>query len=327
MKKKIKVPSNAFKKALGFGRSLLAFAILLFLCKHLFELLQDINVKSIAFNPFFLLTSYAILFVYHLVYIIPWLTIYRNTTSEPVSFLSSWTLIHLSEPGKYLPGKVGQFVGMAALCRSLNISRDEAIASTLLHLAIKCLLGCFIGIPFILSPESREYLLNILSKFWHSSFRISVIILVIIGLGVVFLIVFRNQLSSKIPYLKKVIPGIFSFNKLLQLIVIHLLLWVCACVSFFLFVRSVYPIRIVQLPIISSIYPLAWSIGFMSFITPGGLGVREGVLNAFLTTCLPPVTATLVALLSRLWLIVLELILAGIGLVYYHRQKRYKNKL
>ena len=326
MKKEIKVPSNLFNNALKSGRYLLAFAILFFLGKHLFELLQDVKAESIPFNPFWLLTSYTILFVYHIVYIIPWLTIYHNTTSERTSFVSSWTLIHLSEPGKYFPGKVGQFVGMAALCRSLKISRDEAIASTLLHLAIKCLLGCLIGVPFILSPESRQYLLNMLSIFGRDSFHMYAIILVIIGLGAIFLILFRKRLSSKIPYLKKVIPAIFSFKKLVRLIVIHLLLWACAGTSFFLFVKSIYPIRTVQLPIISSIYPFAWSIGFMSLITPSGLGVREGVLSMFLSSCLPPVSATLVALLSRLWLLTTDVVLAGIAWGCYLKRSRKKNK-
>ena len=317
-----KVSSNLFKYVLRHGRYLLAFAILFFLIKHLFVLLQDLNVESISFSPLLLLTSYVVLFVYHLVYIVPWLTIYQNTTSESISFLSGWTLVHLSDPGKYLPGKVGQFVGMAALCRSLNILRNEAIVSTLIHLAIRCLMGCFVGILFIFSPESREYLLNILSNFWHNTFRFSAIIVVIIALGVIFLIVFKNRFSSKIPYLKKVIKAIHSFKKLFRLIVIHLLLWACAGVSFFLFLRSIYPIRIVQLPIISSIYSLAWSLGFMSLITPSGLGVREGVLSLLLTSCLPPATATLVALLSRLWLIGWEIVLAGVAFGCYIRQKR-----
>ncbi len=314
-----KVSSNVFKITLKYGRYLLASAILFFLSKHLYELLKDIKVESISFNPVLLLTSYTILFIYHLVYIIPWLTIYYNTTSQPVSFLSSWTLIHLSEPSKYLPGKVGQFVGIAVLCRSLKISRDAAIASTLIHLAIKCLLGCFIGVPFIFSPESREYLLNILSNFGHNAFQIYAIILVIISLCPIFLILFKERLSSKIPYLKKVIPAIFSFKKLFRLIVLYLLLWACSSASFFLFVKSIYPIRLVQLPIISCIYPFAWSIGFMSLVTPSGLGVREGVLGMFLTTCLPPVTATLVALLSRLWFLTTDVILAGVAWGYYHK--------
>ena len=62
----------------------------------------------------------------------------------------------------------------------------------------------------------------------------------------------------------------------------------------------------------------------MSLITPSGLGVREGVLSMFLTACLPPVTATLVALLSRLWLLNLEVILAGIAWTCYRKRRRKK---
>ena len=60
----------------------------------------------------------------------------------------------------------------------------------------------------------------------------------------------------------------------------------------------------------------------MTLITPGGLGVREGILSLLLTSCLPPATATLVALLSRLWVICIEIILAGVAFGCYIRQKR-----
>ena len=322
MKKKSQVSSNVFKNALRLGRYLLAFVILFFLSKRLIELLREIQIESISFNPFWLLISCAVLIFYRTLRIFPWLTLYQSTTSESISFLSSWTLFQLSELGKYLPGKVGQFVGMAALCRSLEISRDEAIASTLLQLMFQCLLGCLIGVPFIFSPEIRGILINMLANLWHNSFRTPAIILIIIGLGAVILILFRNWQLSKIRHFQKVIPGIFSFKKVFGLIVIYLLLWACIGVSFFLFVKSIYPIQIVQLPIISSIYPFAWSIGFMSLITPGGIGVREGVLSIFLTTCLPPVTATLVALLSRLWVIITEIIIAGIAWGCYCKRKR-----
>lgn len=233
MKNKFEVPPNVLKKSLQFGRYFLALGILFFLCKHLFGLFQDIKVESISFNPLWLLTSYAILIVHRIARVFPWLTFYQCATSRPVSFLSCWSLLHLSEPGKYLPGKVGQFVSMAALCCSLEISRDEAITSTLLHLAFKCLLGCLIGVPFLLSLESREFLLSIRTNFWDNTFRSSAIILVIISIGAVLFILFRNRLSSKIPHLQKLIPAIFSFKKLFLLIVTHFLLWGCIGVSFF----------------------------------------------------------------------------------------------
>ena len=59
----------------------------------------------------------------------------------------------------------------------------------------------------------------------------------------------------------------------------------------------------------------------MTLITPGGLGVREGILSLLLTACLPPATATLVALLSRFWIIGVEIILAGVAFGCYFRQK------
>ena len=327
MKKKIKTPSNVFKNALRFGRYLLALAILFFLFKHFSELLQELNVESILFNPFWLLTSCAILIVYRTLRIFPWLILYQSATSKPVSFLSSWILFQLSELGRYLPGKVGQFVGIAALCRSLEISRDEAIASTLLQLMFQCLLGVFIGVPVLLSPAAREFLQKMRTNLWHNSFRSIALFALFVGLGAVFFILLRKHLFSQKEHLQKAIRSIFSFKKLFRLIAIYLLLWAFLGIGFFLFVKSMYPIQIDQLPIILSVYPFAWSIGFLSLITPGGLGVREGVLSIFLTPYLPPGIATLVALLSRLWVMNIEVILAGIAWGCYYRQKRKKDKL
>ena len=314
--------SNVLETALRFGRYLIAFSILFFLFKHLSELFRDLKVESIAFNPFWLLLSCVILIVYRTLRIFPWLTLYQNTTSKPVSFLSSWTLFQLSELGKYLPGKVGQFVGIAALCRSLDIARMKAIASTLLQLAFQCVLGILIGVPVLLSPEAREFWQNILINLLHNSFRSIIFFAAIIGLGTIFLVLLRKRLSSQKVHFQKIMRTIFSFKKLFRLVVIYIFLWACVGIGFFLFVKSIYPIQMVQLPAILGIYPFAWSIGFLSLITPGGLGVREGILSLFLTTFLPSVTATLIALLSRLWIINTEVILAAIAWGYYCRQRR-----
>ena len=233
MKKNIKLPSKDFKNTLRFGRYLLAFSILFFLCKHLIELLQEIKVESISFNPFWLLISYVILIIQHVVRIFPWLTIYKYTTSETVSFLSSWTLLNLSEPGKYLPGKIGQFVGMAALCHSLEISRDGAIASTLIHFVFRCLLGCLAGLPFLFFPITREFLQNLFTNLLHNSFRTTLLILSIIGLCAIFVIVFKKHLSYKIIHFYKLISETFSLKRLLLFLAIHILLWICIGLGFF----------------------------------------------------------------------------------------------
>jgi uncharacterized membrane protein YbhN (UPF0104 family) len=81
--------------------------------------------------------------------------------------------------------------------------------------------------------------------------------------------------------------------------------------AFFLFVKSLAPVRWGQFPAMMGIYAAAWTVGFLSMLAPGGLGIREGVLSLLLSAYLPPATATLVALLSRIWSLAGDLVLAG----------------
>ncbi len=63
----------------------------------------------------------------------------------------------------------------------------------------------------------------------------------------------------------------------------------------------------------------AWSFsataGLVVLLAPYGLGVKEGVLTLFLRAFMALGAATLVALASRLWTMVIELILAGLALL------------
>jgi uncharacterized membrane protein YbhN (UPF0104 family) len=51
-------------------------------------------------------------------------------------------------------------------------------------------------------------------------------------------------------------------------------------------------------------WPLGISLGVLSLITPGGIGVREGIVTGFMVlTGMPVETATTIAVISRLWFI------------------------
>ena len=113
----------------------------------------------------------------------------------------------------------------------------------------------------------------------------------------------------------------FSMSKLLRSLGVYLLLWGLLGAAFFLFIKSFYPVTASQLFTVTGIYATAWSIGFLSVITPSGLGVREGILSVLLTSILPPATAMLVALLSRLWTLSAELAVTGVAFGLYWRQQ------
>ena len=300
----------------------IAFTFLFFLLKRLYGLTNELKIESISFNPYYLIFSCIFFIGYRTLRILPWLIIYRKTTLKSVPVLSAWTLFQLSELGKYVPGKVGQFVGIVVLCRFFRIKKSEAIVSMLLQLALQCASGLLVGAPVLFYPSTRKFLHNLLENILNNlPFLVGTLLLIVV-LCFLLLILLKKHLSTQNIYILKGMQTLFSLKGILYLILIYFLVWISLGISFFLFVKSIYPIHVTQFPIITSIFAFAWSIGFMTLITPGGLGVREGILSLLLTSCLPPATATLVALLSRIWVICVEIILAGIAYGCFIRQKR-----
>lgn len=69
----------------------------------------------------------------------------------------------------------------------------------------------------------------------------------------------------------------------------------------------------------------AWLIGYFSFITPSGLGVREGAFVLLFHTLIPATTALSIALVSRFIFTFSELICLGIVVTWTKLKKLRKN--
>ena len=65
-------------------------------------------------------------------------------------------------------------------------------------------------------------------------------------------------------------------------------------------------------PHLVAAYPIAYAIGFISLITPSGLGVREGAFYLLLAPIMGGGAITIVALAMRLWTTLGELVAAGV---------------
>jgi uncharacterized membrane protein YbhN (UPF0104 family) len=88
--------------------------------------------------------------------------------------------------------------------------------------------------------------------------------------------------------------------------------WLIYGLGLYLLARSIYPLPPAALPGVAGSFAIAWVVGFLSLITPSGLGVREGVLGVLLSTFMPTPVALLLALLARIWLTVAELACAAL---------------
>ena len=76
-----------------------------------------------------------------------------------------------------------------------------------------------------------------------------------------------------------------------------------------------------DLPTVIGITAIVMCVSYFSaFLTPGGLGVREGLLLPLLATVVPLPAAAAVTVAMRLAHTVVEIILCGIGLILLRRQ-------
>ncbi len=94
----------------------------------------------------------------------------------------------------------------------------------------------------------------------------------------------------------------YRYRAVLALVGLYVLAWALQGLGVYLLARSLCPGLGVAaaVPVIGA-YGGAYALGFLSFVTPGGLGVREGALSYLLSSYLPLPAAILVAVLSRLW--------------------------
>ena len=311
-------------RLVSWGRWLIAFAVLVFLIKRLSSLLATLEVEAATFqSPFWLIVSLGILMSYRTLLVSPWCTLYGYAAQTPVSFQASWTLFQLSQFGRYLPGKVGQFVWMFSLSRRFGIKKTTALLATCLQLVFQCCSGIIVGFPVLHSPEAASLLQKRLESFQISpkaGLLMGTLGALTLSIGCVFF--YRRRIGEilRCSRTKQTLRGMFSISRVLRLMVSYLLLWGLLGIAFFLFIKSLVPVDLSQFLMLTGIYAIAWGIGFLSFVTPGGLGVREGVLSLLLTIVLPPARAMLVALLSRLWTLSVELLVGGGAFWIYWRK-------
>jgi uncharacterized membrane protein YbhN (UPF0104 family) len=91
------------------------------------------------------------------------------------------------------------------------------------------------------------------------------------------------------------------YRPLIILLFVYLMNWLLFGLANYLLVTAFTQIPFSQIYRICGLFAIAYVIGFLSFITPGGLGVRESVQVYFLSDFMSPAMAVIVAVFSRLF--------------------------
>lgn len=290
----------AFSKSIlkKIGVSLLIIAIFFFMGKVLYQNWSQVPFEKLEFNFIFLILSFVFLFFCFPLGSFIWKLILQSM-GESITLKKCMGIIAVSQFGKYIPGKVWVFLGRMYLAKRKGISERKTVTSMLLQTG---LLVISAAIMFLVSFGFCKGTVLPNKIYWA-------LFLIPVGLIVLYPPIFTNIINFFLKRLKREIIEIkIGYIEILGLLILYCFVWLFQGIGFYFLIKSFYPVEFaIFLPLIGT-YIIAWLIGFLSFITPGGLGVREGIMSFLLKFYLPFSIAIIVTLLARIWITIGELI-------------------
>lgn len=198
----------------------------------------------------------------------------------------------LSVFAKYIPGKVWVILGRAAYVSE----RTQNKVSDLSFISLKeQLLYILLGLLLAFVPTTL---------YFNREYWVLIILLTILGLILILFVRkfhdFFNFTLSQIMKREFNLPFL-EFRLSLKLSVRILIYWITWSIGFYLFMLSLSPdIKFYH----AYVFPLAVCYGVLAIFLPGGIGVREGIMVAYLSaTGIDLQLAITISALSRLWFI------------------------
>jgi glycosyltransferase 2 family protein len=216
----------------------------------------------------------------------------------------------LSNLARYVPGNVWSYVGAVELARREGVARRTTLAVMALTQVLSVGVALLVGLPVLLAERARLG-------------RPALLGAVVVVAVAVLAAAFRRQLLG---LARRRLPGFEpgdlapSAGTVALLVVGYGAYWAVTGLAFAALVASLHPLAAADVPLVVAAYAAAYAAGFLALLTPAGLGVREGVLVVALTPVLPAGPALVVALVSRVWMMLAEL--AGAGIAHLAARRR-----
>ncbi|MCC6544983.1 MAG: flippase-like domain-containing protein [Nitrospirae bacterium] len=303
-----------FKRIAGF---LMIVIVFYFIGRVVYEQWDKISGYPWSLNSLWLGISIGILLAAYLLSAYEWTLILRMIGVR-IELSKGISIFLLSMFGRYIPGGIWSPVGRVFLCRREGIADSRSGMSVLLEQTYPVVSAAFVFVVSLL--------------FWHDTGPVARAfpLLVFVPLFFIFLHPkpFLRVMNPVLAWFGKGPINIsLSFGNMLILAGYYSFSWIVAGVAFYCFIRAFYPLEFYYIPILSGISAISFIIGYLTFFTPAGLGVREGSITILLSLFIPTHIALGVALLSRLWIIGVELIILIIFLINAETRRMVRSAL
>jgi glycosyltransferase 2 family protein len=204
-----------------------------------------------------------------------------------------------SEFVRYIPGNVWHVLTRILWVGKYGASRTIAFASMTIELITKLAAGAFIfAISLIFWGD-----VGAIGSLFHGSIFIVVGVVSFLALLIIIHPRILNGLLNLALRILKREPIVLtvSYMDILLVTLKWCVSWIVAGCAFFVLLQAIWPgTTLAMLPLCIGIYAIAWDFGFVTFITPSGLGFRELAITVLFALSLPSVPVVLVAILALL---------------------------
>jgi uncharacterized membrane protein YbhN (UPF0104 family) len=214
----------------------------------------------------------------------------------------------LSNIIRYIPSNVWQCLGMAEMAAEDGIPRITTLTSIVLHQAISTAAGLSLAAVYFAAAGQTEWTQRLRPVLW----------LVPLGLLLLQPRLLEAILNRALALVKR--PPIhvtLTWGQVWVLLLRYVIVWIGLGSAFAALVRSLAPATLADAPWLVATWVTSYTAGYLSMLTPSGLGVREGVMALLLGARLPVSVAVVVAIVARLWMVAGELV--GVGAVLARR--------
>jgi hypothetical protein len=264
------------------------------------------QIKEYTFSPdYFLLTlSVFVMLLNFILGAIGWHRIMIALgESQPLKVnVKIWTLSSLT---RYLPGGIWGYVSRAALCKEHGIKLSVSMIGLYLETFLLFLSALIIGLPAAISITGKTIPLTYLL------FAAVIGSLLIHPDIFTFIKYFSGRLRKYIEHIS--LPAV---SDMIMLYLYYLAFLTVYGAGFLLFVVAIIPLESNAWLLTVSAYPLAFCIGFVLFIFPSGIGIRESVIYILMLEMVGPTGSIIIAIGSRIWSILVEVIYLAVVYLY-----------
>jgi len=242
-----------------------------------------------------------------------WRTILRGF-GHNIKLHESFRVVYLANLGRYIPGKIWQVIGMVGLAKEVKVPAKTSLASFALVQAY-ALPASFLLVLIFLGgfdmPDSLAVYSNIIYIFMAAVFLL-------------FLVLFLwpdglDWALNKILKIFKQEPVGYkpTTGNRVAIFLWYIVTWILFGLSFHFFLKALIAEMPMDVIFGAGVYIAAYNLGYIALISPGGLGVREGVMTLLLAAPLGQPVAASIALIHRVLITIAEAIISLLALLTY----------